>query len=128
VFVVATSNNITELPPELTRKGRFDEIFFVDLPNAEERRAIFAVHLKKRKRNPALFDLAALAAASEGFTGAEIEQAVVAALYTAFAKGMEVTSAIIAAELSATRPLSVTRAEEITALREWARERTVMAS
>jgi SpoVK/Ycf46/Vps4 family AAA+-type ATPase len=128
VFVVATSNNIKELPPELTRKGRFDEIFFVDLPNPAERRAIFAVHLKKRKRNPALFDLDALAAASDGFTGAEIEQAVVAALYTAFAKSMEVTSAIIAAELSATRPLSVTRAEEITALREWARDRTVMAS
>jgi SpoVK/Ycf46/Vps4 family AAA+-type ATPase len=128
VFVVATSNNIKELPPELTRKGRFDEIFFVDLPNGNERRAIFAVHLKKRKRNAALFDLDALAAASEGFTGAEIEQAVVSALYTAFSKGTEVTSAIIAAELSATKPLSVTRAEEISALREWARDRTVMAS
>jgi SpoVK/Ycf46/Vps4 family AAA+-type ATPase len=128
VFVVATSNNIKELPPELTRKGRFDEIFFVDLPTAAERREIFSVHLKKRKRNAALFDLNALAEASDGFTGAEIEQAVVAALYTAFSKGMEVTSAIIAAELSATKPLSVTRAEEIAALREWARDRTVMAS
>jgi hypothetical protein len=128
VFVVATSNNINELPPELTRKGRFDEIFFVDLPTPAERREIFAVHLEKRKRNPALFDLAALAAASEGFTGAEIEQAVVSALYTAFSKGMEVTSAIIAAELSATRPLSVTRAEEVAALRDWARDRTVTAS
>jgi SpoVK/Ycf46/Vps4 family AAA+-type ATPase len=128
VFVVATSNNINELPPELTRKGRFDEIFFVDLPTPAERREIFAVHLKKRKRNPALFDLDALAAASEGFTGAEIEQAVVSALYTAFSKGMEVTSAIIAAELSATRPLSVTRAEEVAALRDWARDRTVSAS
>ena len=128
VFVVATSNNIKELPPELTRKGRFDEIFFVDLPTAAERREIFSVHLKKRKRNPALFDLTALAEASDGFTGAEIEQAVVSALYTAFSKGMEVTSAIIAAELSATKPLSVTRAEEIAALREWARDRTVMAS
>jgi SpoVK/Ycf46/Vps4 family AAA+-type ATPase len=128
VFVVATSNNINELPPELTRKGRFDEIFFVDLPTPAERREIFAVHLRKRKRNPALFDLDALAAASEGFTGAEIEQAVVSALYTAFSKGMEVTSAIIAAELSATRPLSVTRAEEVTALRDWARDRTVTAS
>jgi SpoVK/Ycf46/Vps4 family AAA+-type ATPase len=128
VFVVATSNNINELPPELTRKGRFDEIFFVDLPTPAERREIFAVHLEKRKRNPALFDLAALAAASEGFTGAEIEQAVVSALYTAFSKGMEVTSAIIAAELSATRPLSVTRAEEVAALPDWARDRTVTAS
>ena len=128
VFVVATSNNINELPPELTRKGRFDEIFFVDLPTPAERREIFAVHLEKRKRNPALFDLDALAAASEGFTGAEIEQAVVSALYTAFSKGMEVTSAIIAAELSATRPLSVTRAEEVAALRDWARDRRVTAS
>ena len=128
VFVVATSNNITELPPELTRKGRFDEIFFVDLPSVAERREIFAVHLKKRKRNPALFDLDALAVAAEGFTGAEIEQAVVSALYTAFSRGAEVTSAVIAAELKATRPLSVTRAEEIAALRAWARDRTVMAS
>jgi SpoVK/Ycf46/Vps4 family AAA+-type ATPase len=128
VFVVATSNNISELPPELTRKGRFDEIFFVDLPNATERQQIFSVHLKKRKRNPGLFDLSALADASHGFTGAEIEQAVVSALYTAFSKGMEVTSAIIASELSATKPLSVTRAEDVNALRQWARERAVMAS
>jgi SpoVK/Ycf46/Vps4 family AAA+-type ATPase len=128
VFVVATSNNISELPPELTRKGRFDEIFFVDLPNATERQQIFSVHLKKRKRNPGLFDLSALADASNGFTGAEIEQAVVSALYTAFSKGMEVTSAIIASELSATKPLSVTRAEDVNALRQWARDRAVMAS
>jgi SpoVK/Ycf46/Vps4 family AAA+-type ATPase len=128
VFVVATANDIASLPPELIRKGRFDEIFFVDLPNTAERREIFTVHLKKRKRNPALFDLNVLAEASEGFTGAEIEQAVVSALYTAFSKGMEVTSPIIAAELSATKPLSVTRAEDVTALREWARDRAVMAS
>jgi SpoVK/Ycf46/Vps4 family AAA+-type ATPase len=128
VFVVATSNDITQLPPELTRKGRFDEIFFVDLPNLEERREIFAVHLRKRKRDPKMFDLAALAAAAEGFTGAEIEQAVVAALYTAFSRGVEVTSPIIAEELKATKPLSVTRAEEVEALRAWARDRAVMAS
>jgi SpoVK/Ycf46/Vps4 family AAA+-type ATPase len=127
VFVVATSNDIEQLPPELTRKGRFDEIFFVDLPSAEERREIFAVHLRKRKRDPKLFDLAALAAAAEGFSGAEIEQAVVAALYTAFSHGVEVTSQIIAEELKATKPLSVTRAEHVAALREWARDRTVMA-
>src|SRR5438128_1155015 len=128
VFVVATSNDIGQLPPELTRKGRFDEIFFVDLPNAEERTEIFAVHLRKRKRDPKLFDLAGLAAASEGFSGAEIEQAVVAGLYTAFSRGVEVSSAIIVEELKATKPLSVTRAETIGALREWARDRTVMAS
>ncbi len=128
VFVVATCNDIGQLPPELTRKGRFDEIFFVDLPNAEERKEIFAVHLRKRKRDPKLFDLPALAAAAEGFSGAEIEQAVVAGLYTAFSRGVEVTSQILAEELKATRPLSVTRAEHIGALREWARDRTVMAS
>jgi MoxR-like ATPase len=128
VFVVATSNDIEQLPPELTRKGRFDEIFFVDLPGPDERREILGVHLRKRKRDPKLFDLAALAAAAEGFSGAEIEQAVVAALYTAFSRGVEVTSQILAEELKATRPLSVTRAERIGALREWARDRAVMAS
>ena len=128
VFVVATSNDIGQLPPELTRKGRFDEIFFVDLPNAAERQEIFAIHLRKRKRDPKLFDLDGLAAASDGFSGAEIEQAVVAALYTAFSRGVEVTSAIIVEELKATKPLSVTRAEDVAALRAWARDRTVMAS
>src|SRR6266516_341133 len=128
VFVVATSNDIGQLPPELTRKGRFDEIFFVDLPSAEERKEIFTVHLRKRKRDPKQSDLDALAAASEGFSGAEIEQAVVAGLYTAFSRGVEVSSEIIVEELKATKPLSVTRAETISALREWARDRTVMAS
>ena len=128
VFVVATCNNINELPPELTRKGRFDEIFFVDLPNRDERKAIFAIHLGKRKRDPARFDLDALADACDGYSGAEIEQAVVAALYTAFSRGVEVTTQIIADELRATKPLSVTRHEDVAALREWARDRTVMAS
>jgi SpoVK/Ycf46/Vps4 family AAA+-type ATPase len=128
VFVVATCNDITSLPPELTRKGRFDEIFFIDLPGRQERHEIFAVHLTKRKRNAKLFDLAALAEASEGFSGAEIEQVVVAALLTAFSRGGELTSAIIAEELRATRPLSVTRREEIDRLRAWAADRTVSAS
>lgn len=96
--------------------------------HAEERKQIFAVHLRKRKRDPPLFDLDALAAASDGFSGAEIEQAVVAALYTAFSRGVDVTSAIIADEVKATRPLSVTHAESIDALRAWARDRAVMAS
>ena len=100
----------------------------MDLPNADERKEIFAVHLRKRKRDPKLFDLAALAAASDGFSGAELEQAVVAGLYTAFSRGVEVSSPIIVEELKATKPLSVTRAESIGALREWARDRTVMAS
>jgi SpoVK/Ycf46/Vps4 family AAA+-type ATPase len=127
VFVVATSNNIDELPPEMVRKGRFDEIFFIDLPDPEERQQIFRIHLNKRTRDPATFDLAALAAGSEGFSGAEIEQAIVAALYTAFSAGAELTTAHIAEELRRTRPLSVTRAEAITALRAWAAERALSA-
>jgi len=126
--VVTTSNNIAELPPELTRKGRFDEIFFVDLPNAEERKEIFAVHLRKRKRDPAAFDLDLLAADSEGFTGAEIQQAIISGLYTAFSRSVELSTDIVLDELRSTRPLSVTRREEIAALRAWARERAVMAN
>jgi SpoVK/Ycf46/Vps4 family AAA+-type ATPase len=125
VFVAATSNRIGELPPEMIRKGRFDEIFFVDLPDREERKEIFAIHLRKRKRDPAAFDLDALAAAAEGFSGAEIEQAVVSGLYTAFAASSEVTTAILLEELRATRPLSITRREDIAELRAWAADRAV---
>jgi len=128
VFLVATCNQITALPPELMRKGRFDEIFFIDLPGLDERRQIFAIHLTRRHRDPKSFDLDALAAAAEGFSGAEVEQAVVAALYTAFARRAELTTEDILEEIKATRPLSVTRAEEIDALREWAKGRTVPAS
>ncbi len=127
VFVVATCNQVRALPPELMRKGRFDEIFFIDLPNLEERKRIFAVHVSKRKRNPATFDLDALAQSSEGFSGAEIEQAVVSGLYTAFSRGIELDTALVLDELKATVPLSVTRHEEITALRLWARGRAVPA-
>ena len=128
VFVVATCNQIAELPPELMRKGRFDEIFFIDLPDAEARKEIFTVHLKKRKRDPAAFDLNALGHAAEGFSGAEIEQTVVSALYTAFSRGSDLDTHLLLDELKATNPLSVTRQEDITALRAWARGRTVMAS
>ncbi len=127
VFVVATCNQIDQLPPELTRKGRFDELFFLDLPTGEERRDIFAIHLRKRKRDPAGFDLDALADASEGFSGAEIEAAVVSALYSAFSEGRELGTELILEELRATRPLSVTRREAVEALRAWARQRTVPA-
>jgi SpoVK/Ycf46/Vps4 family AAA+-type ATPase len=127
VFLVATCNQITALPPELMRKGRFDEIFFIDLP-APINRQIFAIHLTRRHRDPKGFDLGALAAASEGFSGAEIEQAVVAALYTAFARRAELSTEHILEELKATKPLSVTRAEEVADLREWARGRAVPAS
>ncbi|MGH7356688.1 MAG: AAA family ATPase [Candidatus Rokuibacteriota bacterium] len=128
VFVVATSNDISALPPELTRKGRFDEIFFIDLPTPDERKEILSVHLARRKRQPKLFDLDNLAAALEGFSGAEIEQAIVSALYTAFTRGVELSTQIVYEEIKATRPLSVTRREEIDTLRAWARDRTVSAS
>ncbi len=127
VFLVATANDVSALPPELLRKGRFDEIFFVDLPTEEVRRDIFAVHLRRRGRDPAGFDLGRLAAASEGFSGAEIEQAVISALYAAFSDKAQLDTAHIERELAGTRPLSLTRAESIAALRLWAAERTVPA-
>jgi MoxR-like ATPase len=127
VFVLATSNDISELPPELLRKGRFDEIFFVDLPTAAVREEIFRVHLARRGRAPEDFDLAELAAVTEGFSGAEIEQALVAALYTAFSEGAALSTDHVRQEAQATRPLSVTMAERIEELREWARGRTVPA-
>jgi hypothetical protein len=128
VFLAATSNNISKLPPELLRKGRFDEIFFVDLPAPPERSAIFALHLKKRGRDPKQFDLTALAAASEGFSGAEIEQAIVSALYTAFSRKEQLSTAILQGELEHSVPLSVTRRESIEAIRAWARDRAVPAA
>jgi hypothetical protein len=127
VFIVATANDISALPPELIRKGRLDELFFIDLPSAETRAQIFAIHLAKRSFEPARFKLDALAAASEGFTGAEIEQAVVSACYSAKAQVSEVNTQLITDELNATRPLSVVMAENIQRLRDWARERTVAA-
>jgi SpoVK/Ycf46/Vps4 family AAA+-type ATPase len=127
VFLAATSNNITILPPEMVRKGRFDEIFFVDLPNEKFREALFALHLKKRGRDAAGFDLPKLAAASQGFSGAEIEQSIVAGLYTAFSLKQLLSTIILLAEIQGTRSLSVTRAEEIEAIREWAKSRAVPA-
>jgi SpoVK/Ycf46/Vps4 family AAA+-type ATPase len=127
VFLAATANDISRLPPELMRKGRFDEVFFVDLPGPEARAKVFEIHLARRKRNPAAFDLGALAAGAEGFSGAEIEQAVVSALYTAFAAGGDVTTEIIRAEMKATRPLSQMMAERVAELRAWAAQRCVKA-
>lgn len=127
VFLAATSNNISALPPEMLRKGRFDEIFFVDLPSQAVRQALFTLHLKKRGRDPAAFDLAKLAAASDGFSGAEIEQAIASGLYTAFAAKQQLTTEILLGELSSTQPLSVTRSEDITAIREWAKTRAARA-
>jgi len=127
VFLAATSNNIAALPPEMLRKGRFDEIFFVDLPSPAVRSNLFALHLKKRQRDPQSFDLARLAAASEGFSGAEIEQSISSALYTAFAARQRLSTDILVAELRSTQPLSVTRAEDVGAIREWARTRAIAA-
>jgi AAA+ superfamily predicted ATPase len=127
VFLAATSNNITALPPEMLRKGRFDEIFFVDLPAAAVRINLFALHLKKRNRDPQTFDLQKLSAASEGFSGAEIEQSIAAGLYTAFAAKQQLSTEILLAELKSTQPLSVTRAEDVSAIRDWASTRAVPA-
>jgi SpoVK/Ycf46/Vps4 family AAA+-type ATPase len=128
VFIVATANDVSRLPAEFLRKGRFDEIFFVDLPDAEARRAIFDIHLQKRGKDPSVLPLADLVSATDQFSGAEIEQVIVAALYTAFAEKKPVDGALILAEIAATRPLAHTMSERVTALREWARERTVGAN
>ena len=128
MFVAATCNNVTALPPELIRKGRFDELFFVDLPNQAERKQILGIQLNKRKRNPADFDLDQLAAAARGFSGAEIESVVQTGLYAAYSLKQQVTTEHLLEAIRATVPLSTTRAEEITALREWAARRAVPAS
>jgi len=123
VFVMATANRVERLPGEFLRKGRFDEIFFVDLPNAEERKEIFQIHLIKRKRDISRFDLEQLAKVADGFSGAEIEQALIAAMYEAFAQDREFTQLDIIAAIKATLPLSRTMTEQVTALRDWARQR-----
>ena len=128
VFIAATSNDVTALPPELIRKGRFDELFFVDLPNPAERRAIFTLQLTRRKRNPAEFDLERLVAASQGYSGAELDMAIQTAMYAAFSEKKPIGTEMILQALAATVPLSTARAEDISALRAWARDRAVPAS
>jgi len=127
VFLVATANDIEALPPELLRKGRFDEIFFVDLPSEATRREILAIHLEKRGRDPQRFDLDALTEASEGYSGAEIEQAIISALHDAFAAKVELDTDLVKGALEASPPLSVTMAESVEALRRWAYGRCVPA-
>jgi SpoVK/Ycf46/Vps4 family AAA+-type ATPase len=127
IFVIATANDISALPPELVRKGRFDEIFFVDLPAEGARADILAIHARKRGITLTPQDLAALARRGDRFSGAELEQAVVSALYTAHAHDQPVSAALIAQEMQATRPLAVVMAEQVDALRTWARSRTVPA-
>jgi len=128
VFIVATSNNIESLPAELVRKGRLDEIFFVDLPDTDTRGAIFDIHLRGRNLAPSAFDLSELMERSEGFSGAEIEQAVVSALYTARARDAQLNQQGLVAELDSTRPLSTVMSNKIAALRSWADGRTVAAN
>ena len=128
VFVVATANDVDRLPPELLRKGRFDEIFFVDLPGAAERRDILALNLARRGRDPERFDLDQLATAAEGFSGSELEQAVVAGLYTAFAEETDLDHETLVAEIESAVPMSITLAERVETLRLWARGRAVPAA
>ena len=127
VFIVATSNDITGLPPELMRKGRLDEIFFVDLPTKPVRQEIFRIHLAKRELAPEDFDLPTLAGSAEDFTGAEIEEAIVSARYLAGDRDGKITQADIQAALDRTFPIAVLRAESIQSLRDWAKDRTVPA-
>lgn len=128
VFIVATANVIEHLPPELVRKGRLDEIFFVDLPDAATRAEIFAIHLRKREHKPVDFDILQLANLTGGFSGAEIEQAIVAATYLAREQGTNLATGHVITEIQQTRPLSQVMAEPLARLRQWAQDRTVPAN
>ncbi len=125
VFIVATANDITSLPPEMVRKGRFDEIFFVDLPSPENRREILDIHLRKRGLEVQDFRLEDLVPATDGFSGSEIEQAIVSAMYVAHAQGAPMAQTELLEEINQTKPLSVVMAEKVQALRQWADGRTV---
>ena len=128
VFVAATCNNVTALPPELIRKGRFDELFFVDLPNQTERKLILTIQLTRCKRSPSEFDLETIGQTAQGYSGAEIDAAVQTAMYQSFSDKQPMTTKTLLQALTSTVPLSTTRAEEIAALREWAKHRAVPAS
>jgi SpoVK/Ycf46/Vps4 family AAA+-type ATPase len=128
VFVIATANDISQLPPELLRKGRLDEIFFVDLPNLEERREIFGIHLRKKGRDSTKFDLEELAAASGGFNGAEIEESIIASLFDALSGDTELSTQIVKAAIAETVPLSKTMSEQLNHMRSWAQGRARPAS
>ncbi len=123
VFVIATANNVQQLPPELLRKGRFDEIFFCDLPDREDRRSIIDIHIRKKKRDPGQFDMEKLVDATTDYSGAELEQAVIASLYDAFDTGMDLSTDGLLSTLREIVPLAITMREQIEAMREWARTR-----
>ena len=127
VFIVATANDVQKLPPEFMRKGRFDEIFFVDVPDEESREAIFKIHLEKRGKSASNFDISSLVEVSDGFSGSEIEQVIVSALYTAFSNDTEVSTSLLLSEIRGTKPLTVTMKDKIDYLRQWAKGRTVSA-
>ncbi len=128
VFVVATANDVSRLPAEFLRKGRFDEVFFVDLPDEATRQEIFSIHLSRRSQDPDTFDLGTLATRAGGFSGSEIEQAVVAALYTAFSEATSLSTDSVLEEIGATTPLSEMMSEKVAKLRAWAEGRTVRAN
>ncbi len=128
VFVVATANDVSQLPPEMLRKGRFDELMFVDLPNQNEREAIWGIQVRKYGRNPSDFDLVQLARATEGLTGSEIESVFADALYLAFDGNREPTDLDVAQILTEFVPLSKLMAEQITGLRNWAKGRARSAT
>ena len=128
VFVIATANNVHQLPPELLRKGRFDEIFFCDLPDREDRRSILDIHIRKKRRDPSQFDLEKLVDITVDFSGAEIEQAVIASLYDAFDTGGDLNDELLIHTLKETVPLAITMREMIDSMREWARTRARPAS
>ena len=125
VFVVATANDLSRIPPELLRKGRFDEIFFVDLPDETERAAILQIHLIRRRQDPRRFELAELVRATDGFSGAEIEQVIITSLYRAIYEKQPVNTELIIHEVKSTVPLSISRREDLHALRTVAQERFV---
>ena len=128
VFVVATANDVTNLPPELLRRGRFDELFFVDLPTAQERMEVLSIHLAKQHRDPMQFSLESIALEAERLSGAELEQVVSAGLYTAFAEQREITDADLLNAVNETVPLYDTYEDSIKELRDWARVRARPAS
>lgn len=127
IFIIATANDISALPPELMRKGRFDEIFFVDLPDAETRAQILEIHLRRRKRDPGEFDLSRLGSAAESFSGSELEQVVVSAMFSAFTERVELNDKHLLSAIAETRPLAVLSAEKVAELRAWAERRCVLA-
>ena len=128
VFIVATANDVEKLPPEFLRKGRFDEIFFVDVPDYESRSAIFTIHLTKRGKSAGDFDLDELVESTDGFSGSEIEQVIVSGLYTAFSKNINLSTEILLNEITSTKPLTVTMKDKIDYLRLWARDKAVSAN